>query len=71
MWWYECEIEGAVHVVTDLFEDNHSLPNGWGVLLVDASNKFVSIMQHYYEMLGFCGHAVPISFLIHIVVGHL
>ena len=39
----KCGIEGAVHVVADLFEDNHSLPIGWGVLLVDASNAFNSL----------------------------
>ena len=36
----KCGIEGAVHVVAGLFEDSHSLPTGWGVLLVDASNAF-------------------------------
>ena len=39
----KCGIEGAVHVVADLFEENHSLPTGWGVLLVDASNAFNSL----------------------------
>ena len=39
----KCGIEGAVHVVADLFEDNHSLPTGRGVLLVDASNAFNSL----------------------------
>ena len=39
----KCGNEGAVHVVADPFEDNHSLPTGWGVLLVDASNAFNSL----------------------------
>ena len=34
-------IEGAVHVISDLF-DNHS-DEGWGVLMMDASNAFNSI----------------------------
>ena len=29
--------------MTDFFEEHHSLPSGWGVLLVDASNAFNSL----------------------------
>ena len=36
-------IEGAVHAITDLFEEHRSLPSGWGVLMVDASNAFNSL----------------------------
>ena len=34
-------IEGAIHAVNDMFNENKV--NGWGVLLVDAKNAFNSI----------------------------
>ena len=39
----KCGIKGAIHVVADLFEGNHTLPTGWGVMLVDTSNAFNSL----------------------------
>ena len=30
-------------IITIILEDNHSLPTGWGVLLIDASNAFNSL----------------------------
>ena len=36
-------IEGAIHTMTELFEVHQSLPSGWGVLLIDASNSFNSL----------------------------
>ena len=36
-------IEGAVHATNDLFESYSNDVDGWGVLLVDASNAFNSI----------------------------
>ena len=34
----EAGIDGAVHAIRELFEDN--LGSGWGLLLVDAKNAF-------------------------------
>jgi hypothetical protein len=34
-------IEGAIHAITDMFEQNKS--NGWGVLLIDASNRIAAL----------------------------
>ena len=39
-------IEGAVHAVSDLFDASIDSVDGWGVLLVDASNAFNSL--NYY-----------------------
>ena len=36
-----CGIEAAIHAVYDLFMDNEE--DGWGVLMIDASNAFNSI----------------------------
>ena len=36
-------IEGAIHAVNDLYMAHHSLPAGWGLLLVDAKNAFNSL----------------------------
>ena len=38
----EAGIEGAVHAIRDLFEDNRG--NGWGLLLVDVKNAFNSMI---------------------------
>ena len=68
----KCGIEGAVHVVADLFEDNHSLPTGWGVLLVDASNVFNSLNRAALLWnVRILWPRCPVLFLIRIVAGHL
>ena len=48
-------LEGAVHVVNDLFNEHNE--DGWGVLMVDASNTFNSINRLAIILwnAGFCG----------------
>ena len=36
-------IEGAVHATSDLYDANMDSLDGWGVLLVDASNAYHSL----------------------------
>ena len=37
----EAGIEGAVHVIRELFDDNRG--SSWGLLLIDAKNVFNSL----------------------------
>ena len=56
-------IEGSVHAMRELYEENHSA--GWGLLLVDARNDFNSLHMHRvivpFGTLVFNGLAVPDS----------
>ena len=36
----ECDVEGPIHAMNELFDTNQSNSSGWGMLLIDASNAF-------------------------------
>jgi len=54
-------IEGAIHAMNELFAAHQDDANGWGVLLVDAANAFISLnhaalLLHAYVLCPHCAH---------------
>ena len=56
-------IERAIHFMTEMFEAHQSLPSGWGVLLIDASNAFnllnwIAMLLNIHKLWPCCSHFV-------------